>query len=139
MGRNILRHNFAASGRNKYYPNYARRDTGGWVRLHEFFEATEGSSNPKFTDGLWMAREYAEYHRALFRSEAYAILGGVIAGIAGSEGSRIAVLLATVDTGSVDRFWVPEEAGMRYCLFPVAMRICGGHSDGQQVFSKSIG
>ena len=81
-----------------------------------------------------MVREYAREHQSEFASEQDAFLGGVIAGIAGSEGSRIAVLLATVDTGSVDRFFDPEEAGHRFCLFPLAMRICGGHSDGEQVF-----
>ena len=81
-----------------------------------------------------MVREYARMHRHQFGSDRDACLGGVIAGIAGSKGSRIAVLLATVDTGAVDRFFVPEDAGMRYCLLPVAMRVCGGHTTGQQQF-----
>ena len=74
-----------------------------------------------------MVREYAKTHRARFATDMDAFMGG-------SDGSRIAVLLATVDTGSVERFFVPEEAGMRYCLFPVDICICGGHSDGEQVF-----
>ena len=46
----------------------------------------------------------------------------------------MSVLLAVVDTGSVDRYFVPEEAGMRYCTQPVAMRIRGGHTTHHQVF-----
>ena len=60
-----------------------------------------------------MAREYAKMHQSQFGTDQDAFLGGVIAGIAGSQGSRIAVLLATDDTGSVDRYFDPEEAGRR--------------------------
>ena len=81
-----------------------------------------------------MVREYAKTHRHQFGSDMDAFVGGVIAGISGSKGGRISALLAVVDTGSVDRYFAPEEAGMRYCTQPVAVRICGGHSVQHQVF-----
>ena len=60
---NILRHNFATGGWNKYSPMYAKRDTGGWVRLDEFYDTTQGSPYPRFTEGFWMVREYAKMHQ----------------------------------------------------------------------------
>ena len=81
------------------------------MRLDEFYDAVQLSPRRNIPQGLWMVRDYARAYRHLFESDMDAFLGGVIAGICGSKGGRIAVLLATVDTGSVDRYFVPEEAG----------------------------
>ena len=137
-----LRHNHSlAVCRDDYHrtrKEFARRDTGDWVRSHEFYDAVYRTPRCNKTNGGLLAEEYAHHNLHEFRTQEQAFLGGSVAGVAGTPGGRVAVLLAAVDTGACDRFYEPEEGGMRYCLRPLAMRICEGHSERDHLFLEEL-
>ena len=98
------------------------------------------SAHPRGRSGqAWQqVKEHAGEHRDFFGPELDAVMGGVVAGVAGSKGGRVAVLLATVDTDHAADTSSQNEQVKRYCIMPVAMRMCGGQSIGDQHFLAEL-